>query len=71
MFNLSFSNVIIIIIIIIIIIHVLDNYVEKLTLFGHSPWEYLGEPITFSADPRTSINLWSHKQEFVFMSVLG
>ena len=33
------------------------NYVEKLTLFGHIPWEYLGLPLNFSADPLTY--LWS------------
>ena len=27
-----------------------EDYVEKLTLFGHIPWEYLGLPMNFSAD---------------------
>ena len=31
------------------------DYVEKETLFVHIPWEYLGQPMNFAADPRTFI----------------
>ena len=28
----------------------MGDYVKKQTLFDHIPWEYLGQPINFSAD---------------------
>ena len=32
--------------------------VEKLTSFGHIPWEYFGQPINFSADPHIYIYIY-------------
>ena len=28
------------------------NYVQKLTLFGHFPWEYRSQPMNYSVDPQ-------------------
>ena len=30
-----------------------EDPVEKLTSFSHIPWEYLCQPMNFSADPST------------------
>ena len=33
------------------------DYVEKYTSFSHIPWEYLGQPMNFSAKPCISISI--------------
>ena len=45
------------------------NYVEKSTLFGHIPWDYLGHSMNFSVDPCVCVcvcvcvcmNIYIHK----------
>ena len=34
-----------------------ENYVEIETLFGHIPWEYLSQPMNFSANPYNTMQV--------------
>ena len=36
-----------------------EDFIEKQTSFEHIPWEYLGQPMNFSADPCMEL-IWSH-----------
>ena len=38
-----------------------EDYIEKSTLFGHIPWEYLGQPVNFSVNSC----IYSYTHEYV------